>query len=152
MKKIPLLIAFTVFVLTGCKSNAQQLGVYYMNNQGQKVFLDAESTYDTEEKPVNYFVTSDGAADDAIYIVEVYRILSSPNKPEHHFYKSFSISSSEISNGFDISGVFSEITSPFIISDGFVLSVCKSKRSDYLKLDSKDQCESQVQFKVLKGM
>jgi len=143
-KKIFVLLSLT-WLFMGCNARAQVINIYYIDNQGSKVVLEKETFYDVEEKPTVFYI-QDKDEKKGIYIIEVYRFIGS----ERHFYKSFTLSGPDISNGFNLEGIFTDITSPFINSSGFVLKVCRTDKQHYLRLKKRDECNFSDEYKVLK--
>lgn len=142
-KRIFLLLCLSC-MLAGCEVQGQSFGIYYIGEQDGKVLLENETFYDVEEKPTVFYIQKEGV-DKGIYIVEVYRIIDS----ERHFYKSFILNESNMEKGFDVTGIFTDITSPFINTSGFVLTVCRTDKQHYPKLKRKDECDLSDEFKVL---
>ncbi len=146
MKKKILVLMLSVWLFNGCVAQSQdEIKLYYINSQDQKIFLDRKSFYDIEEKPVIYHI--DNIDSQAIYIIELFRIIDL----ERHFYKSYSLSYSEIKSGFEVRGLFTDVTSPFIIPSGIIIKICKTDKQHYLKLKNREQCTLLVEFKILKS-
>lgn len=142
----------SLFILVSCSNKVNgQIAIYYKDNQDKRVNLENESYYDIEQKPTIFFIEDYNSQTKGIYIIEVYRIIPTEGKAHNHFYKSFSLTTSELSNGFDLKGIFDEVTSPFIQTGGFIINVCKTNKTTYLKLKDKDQCLSNAEFRVLSG-
>jgi hypothetical protein len=134
-----------VLFVVGCIGRDQEaVMIYYVDSQGQRVLLKSESYYDVEEKPTVFFIQN--PSEKFIYIVEVYRIIDS----KEHFYRSFSLSNSDFASGFDLEGVFTNITTPFVVSTGFTIKICRSDKKNYLKLNRRDQCNLSSEYKILK--
>lgn len=146
MKKRLLTLMFMAWVFVGCIAQPKDdIKVYFIDSQCERVFLDGESFYDVEEKPTVYYI--DNPESNSIYIVEIYRVIDS----KEHFYRSFSLSQSDIGSGFDVGGLFSDVTSPFIVSSAFIIRICRTDQQHYLKLKSREQCGLSVEYKILKS-
>lgn len=145
-------ILFTISILlTQCKVKAQGLDVYYLNNGGEKIILAKESAYDVENKPSKFYLKDSDFVDSNVYVIEIYHLIKSKNGTSEHFFKSYSLSSSELSEGFDLNGIFTWITSPFVVSTGFTIRICKTDRDSYLKLKSREDCIAKTKFTVFTG-
>lgn len=144
MKKRFITSLFLIWMYNGCLAQNKNIKVYYIDNQEDKVYLDKKSFYDIEEKPTIYYI--DNPVNKSIYIIEIYRLINSTE----HFYRSFTISDLDIGNGFDIKGVFTDVTSPFITPAGYVIRICRTDKEHYLKLKSREQCSLSVEYKILK--
>lgn len=134
-----------VWSFNGCVAQSQdELKLYYIDSQSQKVFLDVETFYDIEKKPTTFHI--ENIDSHAIYIIELYRIIDL----ESHFYKSYTLSYSEIKSGFEAKGLFADVTSPFIVPSGIIIKICKTDKQHYLKLINRDQCALLVEYRILK--
>lgn len=153
MKLKSLILTISLFCLSSCNNIANaQLAVFYKDSLDRKVNLTDESYYDIEQKPTMFFIEDNNIQPNRIYIVEIYRLISSENNAQKHFYKSFSLTSSELSEGINLKGIFTEVTSPFIQTEGFIISVCKTEKKSYLNLNDKNQCLLNKEFRVLSGI
>lgn len=105
MKKILVALMFVVWVFVGCIAQSKDdIKIFFIDSQGERMFLDRESFYDVEEKPTVYYINNPDSK--SIYIVEIYRVIDS----KEHFYRSFSLSQSDIGSGFNVGGLFSDVT------------------------------------------
>ncbi|MFW6327937.1 MAG: hypothetical protein ACOC2F_06450 [Bacteroidota bacterium] len=139
MKVVKKLFVIVFFIIQGCSFlYAQHMGLYYIGIDETKVKLKPISYYDIEEKPKVFYLQN--IDDNAIYIIEIFRIIKNEKNSENHFYKSFSLTAPEMKNGFSVDGVFSELTSPFIISEGLVINLCKTQKSNYMNLQDRNNC------------
>jgi hypothetical protein len=146
MKKGLIALMFFVWVFAGCIAQSKDdIKVFFIDSQGERLFIDKESFYDIEEKTTVYYIDNQDIK--SIYIVEIYRIIDS----KEHFYRSFSLSQSDFGSGFDVGGVFSDLTSPFIVSSAFIIRICRTDKQHYLKLKSREQCGLSVEYKILKS-
>lgn len=146
MKKILVALMFVVWVFVGCIAQSKDdIKIFFIDSQGERMFLDRESFYDVEEKPTVYYINNPDSK--SIYIVEIYRVIDS----KEHFYRSFSLSQSDIGSGFNVGGLFSDVTSPFIVSSAFIIRICRTDKQHYLKLKSREQCGLSIEYKILKS-
>ncbi len=131
-------ISLLLIVFTCISAKTQHLKIYYLNPHHEKVYLTSHADYDTENKPNLFFL--DKPDIHAVYCIEVFRVIG----PEQHFYKSWTLADSELEKGFNISSLFSDVTSPFIHPSAIVFKICKTNKQKYLKLKQREDCE-QVQ-------
>ncbi|MCK6612465.1 MAG: hypothetical protein L6Q78_15670 [Bacteroidia bacterium] len=140
MKKaiLPLLL----LLLAASAGLAQNIKLYYLTAQKEKVYLTQDSDYDTENKPSLFFL--DKPDKKSIYIVEVYRIIHS----QEHFYKSWSMTDAELEGGFNTSALFSDVTSPFIHPSAILIKICRTSQQNYLKLKQREDCALYQEFRL----
>jgi len=129
--------ALLIFIQIGCQAQNQKFSVIYIQSDGEKILLSDEHVYDNEEKPYVFYIV-DKFSENDIYIIELYRLIGE----DEHFYKSFTFRAKEIGEGFNVEGVFSDVTSPFIVPYGFIIQICKTERSAYRELKSYNDCQS----------
>ena len=150
MKRI-FILSTIAFLVTQCNIHAQGLNVYYLSSSGEKLFLTKESVYDIETKPNKFYLEDSNVKAGDIYIIEVYRLVKSDVGIVEHFFKSFSLSGTELTDGIDLNGVFTWITSPFVTSTGFTIKICKTDKGSYLRLKSRENCDCRSEFKIFTG-
>lgn len=153
-KRFFTLLWVVILTLSSCSDlfASKNLRLYYISNDGSKVYLAKLEEYDINEKPTVFYFDNTEFEDTTLLIVDVYRfVLDSSGRQEEHFYKTVRINSKNKMKGLALEDMFEDLNSPFVNSTGFKISACKTSKANWFNLRQYKACDSYSEFILTYG-